>query len=126
MPSNHLLSHMPTQYEGLWVRINGIGSATAPSSEQLGHENTSCSIFDTIEGSSNRNIFHLLADCGSGILESLKKGLAQEGQADNALPDAVLITHAHKDHIADLPALLSQVENKSQQRDFKIYCTRDC
>jgi mRNA degradation ribonuclease J1/J2 len=42
------------------------------------------------------------------------------------VPDVVLITHAHEDHINDLPALLSEAEKKSQQPSFEIYCTSEC
>lgn len=118
---------MPTQYEGLRVRINGTRSpAVQPSNELDKIANTSCSIFDNIEGPGGKNSFHLLVDCGDGVFESLMKGFAQQRISGNAVPDAVLITHGHKDHVSDLPTLLSEVEKKSQQPDFKIYCTRDC
>jgi L-ascorbate metabolism protein UlaG (beta-lactamase superfamily) len=120
---------MPTRNEGPWVRINGTLSPAIQSQKELEkNANTSCSIFDNLEdhNDNNKNLFHLLVDCGSGVLESIKNGSAQQGISDNIVPDAVLITHGHKDHISDLPALLSEVEKKSQQASFKIYCTRDC
>jgi L-ascorbate metabolism protein UlaG (beta-lactamase superfamily) len=116
---------MRPQYQGLYVRINGILSPTVQSGKQSG-ANTSCSIFDIQEGSNHKNMFHILVDCGSGVFESVKKGVTELGFSDNIVPDAVLITHGHKDHINDLLTLLSEVEKKSQQPDFKIYCTKDC
>jgi L-ascorbate metabolism protein UlaG (beta-lactamase superfamily) len=118
---------MPTQFQGVCVRINGIISPAVQSGEESGaNANTSCSIFDIQDGGSRKNIFHLLVDCGSGVVESIKKGFPEYGFSDNIVPDAVLITHGHKDHVNDLPALLSEVEKKSQQAGFKIYCTREC
>jgi L-ascorbate metabolism protein UlaG (beta-lactamase superfamily) len=118
---------MTTQYQGLLVRINGILSPAVQQQKESGaNANTSCSIFDIQEGGNHKNIFHLLVDCGSGVVESIKKGFTEHGFRDNIVPDAMLITHGHKDHINDVPALLSEVENKSQQPSFKIYCTRQC
>ena len=117
--------HMQSQYQGLCVRINGVLSATVQPGKQSG-ANTSCSIFDIQDGSNHKNMFHILLDCGSGIFESIKKGFTELGLSDNIVPNAVLITHGHKDHINDLSTLISELEKKSQQAGFKVYCTKDC
>jgi L-ascorbate metabolism protein UlaG (beta-lactamase superfamily) len=58
--------------------------------------------------------FHLLVDAGNGVEESIKKG-ASSGKY---LPDAILITHARRYHISDLPALIRE--------NAKVYCTPEC
>jgi L-ascorbate metabolism protein UlaG (beta-lactamase superfamily) len=119
---------MPPQYQGLCVRINGTLSPAAAQSgkESSASANTSCSIFDVPRDGNGKNIFHVLVDCGSGVFESIKKGFTEHGFSDNIVPDAVLITHGHRDHINDLPILMSEVQEKNQQHGFKIYCTKEC
>jgi hypothetical protein len=87
--------------EDLSVRINGVSSHV-----DNGAANTSLSVF--YQG------FHLLIDAGSGVEESIKKG-AFSGKY---LPDAILITHARRHHISDLPALTKE--------NAKVYCTAEC
>jgi hypothetical protein len=89
--------------EDLTVRINGVTSHV-----DSGAANTSLSVFH--QG------FHLLVDAGKGIEESIKKG----GGASSGkyLPDAILITHARRHHISDLPALTRE--------NAKVYCTPEC
>jgi phosphoribosyl 1,2-cyclic phosphodiesterase len=118
---------MPPKYKGLFVRINGVLSPIVQSAKgSAAIANTSCSILDVPEGSNGKNIFHLLVDCGGGVFESVKNGFKEHGFGDSIEPSAILITHGHKDHINDLPAVLSEVEKKSQQSGFRIYCARDC
>jgi L-ascorbate metabolism protein UlaG (beta-lactamase superfamily) len=88
--------------EDLTVRINGVSSHV----DNNGAANTSLSVF--YQG------FHLLVDAGNGLEESIKKG-ASSGKY---LPDAILITHARRDHISDLPALIRE--------NAKVYCTPEC
>ena len=42
------------------------------------------------------------------------------------LPNALLITHAHDDHIHDLPLLLENVKRSSNDTSFEIFCTESC
>ncbi|MDQ4013174.1 MAG: MBL fold metallo-hydrolase [Thermoproteota archaeon] len=88
--------------EDLTVRINGVSSHV-----DNGAANTSLSVF--YQG------FHLLIDAGKGVEESIKKGGASSGKY---LPDAILITHARRHHISDLPALTRE--------NAKVYCTPEC
>jgi L-ascorbate metabolism protein UlaG (beta-lactamase superfamily) len=87
--------------EELTVRINGVSSHV-----DTGAANTSLSVF--YQG------FHLLVDAGNGVEESIKKG-ASPGKY---LPDAILITHARRHHISDLPALTRE--------NAKVYGTPEC
>jgi hypothetical protein len=88
--------------EDLTVRINGVSSHV----DNNGAANTSLSVF--YQG------FHLLVDAGNGVEESIKKG-ASSGKY---LPDAILITHARRYHISDLPALIRE--------NAKVYCAPEC
>jgi L-ascorbate metabolism protein UlaG (beta-lactamase superfamily) len=87
--------------EDLTVRINGVSSHV-----DNGVANTSLSVI--YQG------FHLLVDAGNGVEESIKKG-ASSGKY---LPDAILITHARRHHIGDLPALTRE--------NAKVYCAPEC
>jgi L-ascorbate metabolism protein UlaG (beta-lactamase superfamily) len=87
--------------EDLSVRINGVSSHV-----DNGAASTSLSVF--YQG------FHVLVDTGNGVEESIKKG-ASSGKY---LPDAILITHARRHHISDLPALTRE--------NAKVYCTPEC
>src|ERR671919_781059 len=88
--------------EDLTVRINGVSSHV-----DNGAANTSLSVF--YQG------FHLLVDAGKGVEESIKKRGASSGKY---LPDTILITHARRHHISDLPALTRE--------NAKVYCTPEC
>lgn len=102
--------------------------------------NTSCSIFvknkTTTSSSSittNNKVFHLLVDVGEGVVKSLEKidlspyddfNDLTTKSATIRLPDAMLITHSHDDHIKELPLLISKTNQQS--RDLKIFCTKEC
>jgi L-ascorbate metabolism protein UlaG (beta-lactamase superfamily) len=90
--------------EDLTVRINGVSSHV-----DNGAVNTSLSVF--------YHGFHLLVDAGRGVEESLKKASAASSSG-KYLPDAILITHARRHHISDLPALTKE--------NAKVYCTAEC
>jgi phosphoribosyl 1,2-cyclic phosphodiesterase len=130
-----------TNIEGqpLVVRING----TLPDISTLGSEekseraaevkrqgtstNTSCSIFARIE--TDQKIFHMLADIGQGIVKSIEKGASDLGlNSSSFIPDALLITHSHDDHIKELPVLVNKVneEDESRGKNLKIFCTVEC
>src|SRR5919106_1227606 len=89
--------------EDLTVRINGVSSHVDNNGAAA---NTSLSVF--YQG------FHLLVDAGNGVEESIKKGAS----SSKYLPDAILITHARRHHISDLPALIRE--------NAKVYCTPEC
>jgi hypothetical protein len=86
--------------EDLYVRINGV----LPDVDN-GAANTSLSVF--YQG------FHLLVDAGNGVEQSIKKG-----DSGKYLPDAILVTHARRQHISDLPMLTRE--------NAKVYCTPEC
>lgn len=88
--------------ENLTVRINGVSSHV-----DNGAVNTSLSVM--YQG------FHLLVDAGNSVEESIKKGAPSGGKY---FPDAILITHARRHHISDLPALIRE--------NAKVYCTSEC
>ncbi len=88
--------------EDLTVRINGVSSHV-----DNGTATTSLSVF--YQG------FHLLVDAGNGVQESIKKAGPSSGKY---LPDAILITHARRHHMSDLPALTRE--------NAKVYCTPEC
>src|SRR5918997_429093 len=87
--------------EDLTVRINGVSSHVDPALP-----NTSLSVL--YQG------FHLLVDAGNGVEESIKR----EDPSSKYLPNAVLITHARRHHISDLPRLIGE--------NSKVFCTREC
>jgi phosphoribosyl 1,2-cyclic phosphodiesterase len=116
------------------LRING----TLPNIEALGNvekseraaevkqhgtsTNTSCSLFAT--ASQTNQIFHILVDIGQGIIKSIEKGIFNLGfSSSSILPDALLVTHSHDDHIKELPLL---ADKTSKSKNLNIYCTSQC
>lgn len=93
-----------------YVRINGVLPDVPASS---GGANTSMSVFC--------NGFHLLVDAGGGVAESIRRGASDLGHKES--PDAVLITHGRREHVADLPAILS---GAAAGGTAKVYCTSQC
>ena len=121
----------------LVVRING----TLPDISTLGSEekseraaeikrqgistNTSCSLFARVE--TDQKIFHMLVDIGQGIVKSIEKGTSDLGfNSSSFIPDALLITHSHDDHIKELPMLVNKVDESRSNKNLKIFCTREC
>ena len=122
----------------LIVRING----TLPDVSMLGSDskseraqevrrqgvrtNTSCSLYARVNY--NRQVFHVLVDIGEGVTDSIKKGAIELGFSSSAtIPDALLITHSHDDHVKELPILLQKITDKNDlTRDLKIFCTLEC
>ena len=118
----------------LLVRINGIlpdiatlGSVekSERAAEVKQHEtstNTSCSLFAMAR--ETNQIFHILVDIGQGIVKSIENGLFNLGFASSSiLPDALLVTHSHDDHIVELPLL---ADKTSKSKNLNIYCTSQC
>ena len=100
----------------LLERINGIlpdiatlGSVekSERGAEVKQHEtstNTSCSLFAMAR--ETNQIFHILVDIGQGIVKSIEKGIIDLGFASSSnLPDALLVTHSHDDHIVECTSL---------------------
>jgi ribonuclease BN (tRNA processing enzyme) len=126
------------------VRING----TLPDISTIGDEknseraaevkqqeiiaNTSCSIFSispTRPQGKDEEIFHLLIDAGDGVVKSIQKAISDESSQRlevslSKMPNAVLITHSHDDHINDLLKLIERVKDGSDK--INVYCTKDC
>ncbi|MFL6383051.1 MAG: MBL fold metallo-hydrolase [Nitrososphaeraceae archaeon] len=121
----------------LVVRING----TLPDISTLGSEekseraaevkrqgistNTSCSLFARVE--TDQKIFHMLVDIGQGIVKSIEKGTSDLGfNSSSFIPDALLITHSHDDHVKELPMLVNKVDESRSNKNLKIFCTMEC
>ena len=109
------------------------------------YSNTSCSIF--LQNKPNQ-IFHILFDIGQGIVQSIEQGISDIGlmpsssptnstsqlfsssplssdpSSSQYLPDALLITHAHDDHIKELPILIDKVISSSKK--LSVFCTSEC
>ena len=85
----------------LSVRVNGV----LPDVSGAG-ANTSISVF--------YGGFHLLVDAGSGVAGSVKKGAADLGYKER--PDVILVTHARREHVADLSSFVG----------VPVYCTSQC
>jgi len=121
----------------IFVRING----TLPDISTLGSEekseraaeikrqgistNTSCSIYAEVER--DRKMFHLLVDIGQGIIKSIEQG-ASELALSTFIPNALLITHSHDDHIKEIPMLVNKVNENIESRaeNLMIFCTMEC
>jgi L-ascorbate metabolism protein UlaG (beta-lactamase superfamily) len=85
---------MPMNGNALTMRINGVLPDTGTSGVH-----TSVSVFS--------GDYHLLVDCGSGVAESVRS----HGRG----PDAILLTHARRQHVSDLPSFSA-----------KAYCSAAC
>ena len=73
----------------------------------------------------------MLVDIGQGIVKSLEKGASDLGfktSSSSFIPDAVLITHSHDDHVKELLVLVNKVneEDESSRKSLKIFGTREC
>jgi phosphoribosyl 1,2-cyclic phosphodiesterase len=123
------------------VRINGVlpdnsSLGTAERSERAAEvkqqnitSNTSCSLISVSD--TNQIIFHMLIDVGQGVVESVKNGIPSLGFTSTptasstlSIPDAVLITHSHDDHIKELPILIEKAN--THLKNLRIFCTPEC
>jgi phosphoribosyl 1,2-cyclic phosphodiesterase len=100
--------------------------------------NTSCSVFVSNNATTaNQEIFHLLIDAGEGVAKSLEKmDLSSSPNVDSIvsrsfkspivnIPDVVLVTHSHNDHIVDLPIIAAKYSGRKSET-LKVYCTKEC
>jgi phosphoribosyl 1,2-cyclic phosphodiesterase len=118
------------------VRINGVlpditklsNLVTYESSERareigtMGQRSaTSCSIINL---QNDHKVLHILVDIGPGVVNSIQQIPNSDLMPRNIsyLPNVLLITHYHDDHIMDLPLLLSLYDTN---RTLKIYCTKE-
>ena len=55
----------------------------------------------------------MLVDVGQGIVKSIEKGASELGvkSSSSFIPDALLITHLHDEHIKELPICNTKVNN---------------
>ncbi|MFZ0514935.1 MAG: MBL fold metallo-hydrolase [Candidatus Nitrosopolaris sp.] len=134
VPNSQQMEH------SLLVRING----TLPDFSVMGDEekseraaevkkmeiaaNTSCSVFTINPSGYGKNeVFHLLVDIGEGVVKSIEKGSAAFASEFvtklSDIPNAILITHSHDDHIRELPVLMNKV---SEHDKLNVYCTTEC
>ena len=68
-------------------------------------------------------------DVANGVISSIERGFPslRDGTSyllDSHLPNALLITHSHDDHIAELPSLIEKITNSS--KNLQIFCTEQC
>ena len=75
----------------------------------------------------DRKMFHLLVDIGQGIIKSIEQG-ASELALSTFIPNALLITHSHDDHIKEIPMLVNKVNENIESRaeNLMIFCTMEC
>ena len=124
--------------ENLVVRING----TLPDFSTLGHEeksqraaeikrqrastNTSCSLLGRIRP--DQQIFHMLVDIGEGVVKSIENTDVEVNLSlSSFIPDALLITNSHDEHVKELPMLVNKVNDDGESsKNLKISLCANC
>ena len=133
--SNTIDSMNSDEIKQITVRINGtLPDITTLGSEQISERasevkkgsitNTSCSI---ITNSKTNKKFHVLIDVGQGIVNSIENGastIGLETSIQEHIPNAILITHSHNDHINELPLIIERAISTSKK--IEIFCTKEC
>src|SRR5215212_10276192 len=136
VPQSSVNSAKKLASDQLLIRING----TLPDIETLGsvekseraaevkqyaiNTNTSCSFF-ALDSKESNKIFHMLVDVGQGIVKSIEKGVSDlDDSLSSIIPDALLITHSHEDHIRELSLLAEKAIEKPGR--LIVYCTTEC
>lgn len=114
------------------VRLNGRGNAwpielgapqgpgsrhTALAGDFREYANTSFSIIR--EDAHGNQEWSVLIDVGMGIVDALVRG-------GNRLPDAVVITHPHFDHVAGLDWLVASHSRHGVRPKLPVYATERC
>jgi phosphoribosyl 1,2-cyclic phosphodiesterase len=131
--SNNGVQNLVVRINGVLPDISALGTAeksdrAAEVKQQNSTSNTSCSVIAV--GNTNQIIFHMLVDVGQGIVKSIEKGIPSLGFTSTtessalSIPDAVLITHSHDDHIKELPILIEKAN--IHLRNLQIFCTAEC
>jgi phosphoribosyl 1,2-cyclic phosphodiesterase len=131
--SNNGLQNVVVRINGVLPDISALGTAetserAAEVKQQNTTSNTSCSLIAVSD--TNQIIFHMLVDVGQGIVKSIEKGIPSLGLTSTTessalfIPDAVLITHSHDDHIKELPILIEKAN--INLRNLQIFCTAEC
>lgn len=145
------MRHTPSivRINGVLPELSTLGdkekSERAAEVEQTGMStNTSCSVFvskkttTTAPAVDNQDIFHLLIDAGEGVAKNLDRmDIPSYPNVNNniiskslknhivKIPDAVLVTHSHNDHVKDLP-LIAAKYSEQKSGALKVYCTKEC
>ncbi len=76
--------------------------------------------------SANAYIRTPVANSRTSGMMGITKDASDTSQDAFYLPNALLITHAHDDHIQDLPLLLENIRRLSNDATFEIFCTAQC
>lgn len=76
--------------------------------------------------SANTRLRTPVANSRTSGMMGITKDASDTSQDAFYLPNALLITHAHDDHIQDLPLLLENIRRLSNDAIFEIFCTAQC
>ncbi|HEY7078254.1 MAG TPA: MBL fold metallo-hydrolase [Nitrososphaeraceae archaeon] len=76
--------------------------------------------------SANAHVSAPIANSRTPGVIAITKDSSDISQDALYLPNALLITHAHDDHIHDLPLLLENIRRLSNGATFEIFCTAQC
>jgi hypothetical protein len=145
-------------FSTVFVRFNGVASENADyiraawddktaakavdqAEDELESAKISCSVFagTSREGGQMSSeeaaspLYHLMIDAGQGVVRSLEQGIRDitarmQGRNARSIPDALLLSHGHIDHIADLNSLVKASKNDTSfnpNKKIQVYCTKE-